>query len=77
MTTGNRKTPKMMDAEAAIARPLEDALPEMINRMGLTGAARRLGVSKATLSYWMLKLGIEMHHVAIAPGYEIQVRRKR
>lgn len=74
MTTG-RKTPKMMDAERKLRRPLERALPELVNELGLTGAAKRLGVSKATLSYWLLKLGIQMRRVALAPGETIEIKR--
>ncbi|MEX0762104.1 MAG: hypothetical protein WD208_09960 [Dehalococcoidia bacterium] len=70
-----KKTTKMLDAERKIRRPLEKALPEMVNEMGLTGAAKRLGVSKATLSYWLLKLGIQMRRVALAPGETIEVKR--
>jgi transcriptional regulator with GAF, ATPase, and Fis domain len=77
MTTGGglKKTAKMLAVEKRIRRPLERALPEMVNENGLTGAAKRLGVSKATLSYWMLKLGIQMRHVALAPGEIIEVKR--
>lgn len=70
-----KKTTKMLDAERKLRRPLEKALPEMVNEMGLTGAAKRLGVSKATLSYWLLKLGIQMRRVALAPGETIEVKR--
>ena len=74
MTTG-KKTTKMMDAERKLRRPLERALPEMVNEYGLTGAAKRLGVSKATLSYWLLKLGIQTRRVALAPGETIEIKR--
>ena len=69
------KTKKMVQVERRLRRPLERALPEMINEAGLTGAAKRLGVSKATLSYWLLKLGIQIRRVALAPGEEIEIRR--
>ena len=69
------KTKKMVIAERKLRRPLERALPEMVNEVGLTGAAKRIGVSKATLSYWLLKLGIEIRRVALAPGEEIEIRR--
>ena len=76
MTTGNtKKTEKMLQVEKRLKRPLERILPEMVNEHGLTGAARRVGVSKATMSYWMLKLGIQMRHVALAPGETIEVKR--
>jgi len=74
MTTG-KKTTKMMDAERKLRRPLERALPEMVNEHGLTGAAKKLGVSKATLSYWLLKLGIQTRRVALAPGETIEIKR--
>ena len=69
------KTKKMVLAERKLRRPLEKALPEIVNDVGLTGAAKRLGVSKATLSYWLLKLDIEIRRVALAPGEEIEIRR--
>jgi len=69
------KTKKMIQVERKLRRPLERALPEMLNEVGLTGTAKRLGVSKATLSYWLLKLGIEIRRVALAPGEEIEIRR--
>ena len=69
------KTKKMIQVERKLRRPLERALPEMLNEVGLTGAAKRLGVSKATLSYWLLKLGIEIRRVALAPGEEKEIRR--
>lgn len=69
------KTKKMVLAERKLRRPLERALPEMVNEVGLTGATKRIGVSKATLSYWLLKLGIEIRRVALAPGEEIEIRR--
>ena len=69
------KTKKMVLAERKLRRPLETALPEIVNDVGLTGAAKRLGVSKATLSYWLLKLDIKIERVALAPGEEIEIRR--
>ena len=62
-------------AERKLRRPLEKALPDIVNDVGLTGAAKRLGVSKATLSYWLLKLDIKIERVALAPGEEIEIRR--
>ena len=69
------KTKKMVLAERKLRRPLEKALPEIVNDVGRTGAAKRLGVSKATLSYWLLKLDIKIERVALAPGEEIEIRR--
>ena len=56
-------------------QPLERMLPDMINDIGLTGTARDLGISKATLGYWVLKLRIEVLRVALAPGETLEIKR--
>ena len=56
-------------------QPLEKLLPEMINADGLIATAASLGVSKATLGYWLLKLGINVRRVALAPGETLEVKR--
>lgn len=70
-----RKTKKMLDVEKRLRRPLERAIPEMLNEFGFTETAKQLKLSKATLNYWMLKLGIEVRRVALAPGEEIEIKR--
>ena len=74
MTYG--KTRRMIEAEEKIGVPLERALPQMRTELGLVGAADRLGVSKATLGYWLLKLGIEVRTVALGPGDSMEITRK-
>ena len=70
-----RKTKKMLVVEKRLRRPLERAIPEMLNEGGFTETARQLKLSKATLKYGMLKLGIEVRRVALAPGEEIEIKR--
>ena len=70
-----KKSKKMISVEKRLRRPLEQLLPELINEYGLTGAANRLNVTKATLSYWLLKLGIRVRRVALGPDEEIEIRR--
>ena len=70
-----RKTAKMLNLEKKIKRELEFAIPELVNLHGLTGAAKELGVGKATLSYWLLKLGINVRRVALAPGETLEIKR--
>ena len=70
-----RKTKKMMAVEEKFRQPLEEMLPEMVTEQGLTATADYLGVSKATLAYWLLKFRIDVRRVALAPGDSLQVNR--
>ena len=70
-----RKTKLMVRVEDKYQRSLERLLPEMVNQNGLTATAQELGVSKATLGYWLLKLGINVRRVALAPGETLEVKR--
>jgi hypothetical protein len=65
----------MQSVEDRYRQPLERLLPEMINEHGLTNTAQQLEVSKATLGYWLLKLGINVRRVALAPGESLEVKR--
>ena len=70
-----RKTKKMIAVEERFEQPLEKMLPEMVTDQGLSHTAEQLGVSKATLGYWMLKLRIDVRRVALAPGESLEVKR--
>lgn len=56
-------------------RPLETLLPELYNRLGLPGMSEELGLSKGTLWYWLLKYGVSVRRVALAPGESLEIRR--
>ena len=70
-----RKTKKMAAVEDRFHQSLEKILPEMVTEQGLAATADQLGVSKATLGYWLLKLGINVRRVALAPGETLEVKR--
>ena len=70
-----RKTRLMIEVEEKYQQPLERLLPEMINERGLSSTALSLDVTKATLGYWLLKLGINVRRVALAPGESLEVKR--
>ena len=70
-----RKSKKMVAVEERFQQNLEDMLPELVTENGLSATADHLGVSKATLGYWLLKLGINVQRVALAPGETIVVKR--
>lgn len=68
-----RRTKLMQSVEQKYNKPLEKLLPEMYNEKGLPAMATELGISKGTLWYWLLKFGINVRRVALAPGEELQV----
>ena len=72
----NRKTRKMLGVEAEQGERLEDLLPRLIDERGQSGAADYLDVSKATLGYWLLKLGISIARIAVAPGDTVTIIKK-
>ena len=72
------RRPRLMQAvEERYNRPLVRLLPEMVNEKGITGTAEELGVSKSTVSYWLLKLGVSVRRVALAPGESLEVKRSQ
>ena len=71
-----KKTKLMRSVEEKQGRPLEHLVPELVNQIGMSRAAQQLGVSPATLGYWMLKMGIQYRRVALADGESIEVRRQ-
>ena len=72
-----RKSKKMLQVEKKFRQPLEELLPRLINEKGLTDTANELGLSKATLGYWLLKLQIRVERVALKPDEEIRVTLRR
>ena len=70
-----RKTKKKLVVEERFQQPLEEMLPPLVTENGLSATAEELGVSKATLGYWLLKLGINVQRIALAPGETIEVRK--
>ncbi len=70
-----RKTKLMLRVEKEHERPLEELLPDRVNEIGLSATADELGVSKATLGYWLLKLGISVRRIAVSPNEVVEIRR--
>ena len=70
-----RNTKLMASVENKYNRNLERLLPELVNEKGLSAAADEMGVSKATLGYWLLKLRINVRRVAVAPGEVLEIKR--
>lgn len=72
-----KKSKKMLQVEKKFRQPLEELLPRLINDKGLTDTAEELGLGKATLGYWLLKLHIRVVRVALKPDEEIEVTTKK
>ena len=70
-----KKTKKMVAVEEKFGNDLEIMLPPLVTENGLSATADSLGVSKASLGYWLLKLGINVQRVALAPGETIEVKK--
>lgn len=67
-----RKT-KMMLAVEKEHGDLMTFLPPLITEFGLSGAADALGLSKATLGYWLLKYQMRIERICLRPGERIEV----
>ncbi len=72
-----KKSRLMLKVEEEYKRPLERLLPELVNEIGLSAAARQLGVSNATVGYWLLKMNIQIQRVAVSPGETLEIKRQQ
>jgi len=66
-----KKTKLMLQVEARAGKPLEEALPELINALGWLAATRQLGITRGAMSYWLTKFRIETKLIAIPPNYRL------
>lgn len=76
MERNMKKTKKMLKVEEDYHIDLERDLPEMITEEGMTHTADTLGISKATLGYWLLKFGFETKRVCLRPGEKLEIKRE-
>ena len=71
----SKKTKMMREVEAELGQKLEDYLPLELTELDQTEVAEKLGLSKATLGYWLLKLNIRIERVALGPNDSLKVTR--
>ena len=74
MPNSPNRTPAMQEVEEARGERLEILIPRLINTIGLTATATELGISKSSVNYWCMKLGIIRQMVALVPGERVEVR---
>ena len=72
-----RRTKLRRGVEERYNQPLEKLLPRMYNEMGLPRMAEVLGVSRSTVWYWLLRYGVDVRKVALAPGETLEVKTER
>ena len=75
-SSGNYKPPAMLHVEETTGERLEILIPRLINTVGLSKAAVELGISKSSINYWCMKLGIIRQLVALVPGERVEIRGK-
>lgn len=70
------KTRLMLRVEKRLKQPLEELIVALINEEGLrkTAVAKKLGVSKVVLNYWLMKLGIRVQTVALGPRDTLEIK---
>ena len=61
------KSTKMRAIEQQYGRELEDLLPDLVNEHGQAGTADLLGITLATLGYWLRRCNIAVQRVAVRP----------
>ena len=47
----------------------------MVEEQGLSAAADAIGLSKATLGFWLMRLGFEMRRVVLGLGETVTISR--
>lgn len=70
-----KKSKLMRQVENQQGERLETLLPKLMAELGAGGAAAELGVSKATIGYWCLKMGLRIERVAVPPEWEVIIKR--
>ena len=70
-TFSPKKPRKMREAEARAGKPMEEALPELLNLFGWKETIIRLQADRSTIGYWLAWLGIVSRNVYIPKGYRL------
>ena len=69
----HKNTALIRSIEAREGKPLIDILQSGYNAEGLVPLATRLGVSRSTVWYWLLRCRLELHKVALRPGERLEI----
>jgi len=66
----------MLKVETENEEALEILLPRLINEVGISEAAKSVGIGSSLIHYWCMKLGIIVRTIALEPGQRVEVRGK-
>ena len=75
MNRRKRKSAKMRQVEQERGRPIECLLANRVQEVGMSAASDELGISKASISYWLMKLDVTVERVALLPGDIVEIKR--
>ncbi len=64
---------KQKALELELGRPIRDVICEMVTEHGQAETAELLGVPKATLNYWILRMGLRVSRVCHDSDEEVIV----
>ena len=71
-----RDTALIREIERREGKSLIDILQSGYNEEGLVPLATRLGVSRSTIWYWLLRCRLDIHRVALRPGERLVITRE-
>lgn len=76
-TQAFRHTKLTLRIQERYGRPFLPLLVEKVRTQGPNATARELGVSKATVGYWLLKGGVRMQRVVLLDGERGKASRRK
>ena len=62
-----KKTKGMIVAEQQTGQAIDKLIPMLVRKHGVRGAAKEVGIHPGTISYWMLKLGLNYDEIQSKP----------
>lgn len=66
---------KFAEIEAAQKKPMQEVITELYQEHGnLRAVAKELGVTQGTVSFWLLKLNLEVRSVIVPRGASVHLQ---
>jgi len=71
-----RRTRLIREVERRTGLPIKAAVRRTVQELGVAKGAQALGISKATLSYWLVALGLRVERVVLDVGEDVRIVRR-